>query len=79
MTLFIVENIKKNTNYLLDASNEVGLGINAEKTKCMFMSRHQNAVPVASIKSFETEAEFKQAPFGKNKNYIHEEIKTIYH
>jgi hypothetical protein len=33
--------IKKNTEALLDDSKRVGLEVNAEKTKYMFMSRHQ--------------------------------------
>jgi hypothetical protein len=35
--------IKKNTEALLDASKEVGLEVNAEKTKYMFISHHQTA------------------------------------
>jgi len=35
--------IKKNTEALLDASKEVDLEVNTEKTKHMFMSHHQNA------------------------------------
>jgi hypothetical protein len=38
-----VDTIKKNTETLIDASKEVGLEVNAEKTKYMLMSRHQNA------------------------------------
>jgi hypothetical protein len=34
--------MKKNTDALLDASKEVGLEVNTEKTKCMFMSYLQN-------------------------------------
>jgi hypothetical protein len=34
--------IKKNTETLTDASKEVGLEINVEKTKYMLLSRHQN-------------------------------------
>jgi RecA/RadA recombinase len=33
--------INKNTQALSDASKEVGLEVNAEKTKYMFMSRHR--------------------------------------
>jgi hypothetical protein len=33
--------IKKNTEALLDASKGIGLEVNSEKTKYMFMSRHQ--------------------------------------
>jgi hypothetical protein len=35
--------IKKTTEILIDASKEVGLEVNTEKTKYMFLSRHQNA------------------------------------
>jgi hypothetical protein len=38
-----VDIIKKNTETLIDANNEVGLEINAEKTMVMLLSRHQNA------------------------------------
>jgi hypothetical protein len=34
---------KKNAEALLDASKEIGLEVNSEKTKYMFMSRHQTA------------------------------------
>jgi hypothetical protein len=45
-------NIKKNTETLIGASKEVGLEVNAEKTKYsyMFMSRHQNAEQTHNIK-----------------------------
>jgi hypothetical protein len=35
--------VKKNTESLIDASIEVGLEVNTEKTKYMLLSRHQNA------------------------------------
>jgi hypothetical protein len=35
--------IKKNAEALLDASKEIGLEVNSEKIKYMFMSRHQTA------------------------------------
>jgi hypothetical protein len=35
--------IKENTESLLEASRDVGLEINAEKTKCMIMSHHPNS------------------------------------
>jgi hypothetical protein len=35
--------IKKNAEALLDASKEIGLEVNSEKTKYMFTSRHQTA------------------------------------
>jgi hypothetical protein len=54
--------IKKNADDPLDASKEIGLEVNSEKTKCMFMSRHQTAgqcnyISVAN-KSFEKVAKF---------------------
>jgi hypothetical protein len=38
-----IRTIKKNTQTLTDASTEVGLEVNTEKTKYMLLSRHQNA------------------------------------
>jgi hypothetical protein len=35
--------IKKDTEALLEASSEGDLEVNSEETKCMVMSRHQNA------------------------------------
>jgi hypothetical protein len=37
-----IDFIKKNTETLTDASEEVGLEINVEKTKYMLLSHHQN-------------------------------------
>jgi hypothetical protein len=34
---------KKHTETLIDTGKEVGLEVNAEKTKYMLLSRHQNA------------------------------------
>jgi hypothetical protein len=38
-----IETIKKNSETLNDASKEVGLEVNTDKTKYMLMYRHQNA------------------------------------
>jgi ABC-type siderophore export system fused ATPase/permease subunit len=38
-----INTIKENTKTLLEASRDVVLEINAEKTKYMFMSRHSNS------------------------------------
>jgi hypothetical protein len=71
--------IKKNAEALLDASKEIGLEVNSEKTKYMFMSRHQTAgqsnyIRVAN-KSFERGAKFKYSGSTlTDQNYIHEEI-----
>jgi hypothetical protein len=40
---WIKTHIMKKTEALLEASREVGLEINAEKTKYMVVSHHQNA------------------------------------
>jgi hypothetical protein len=37
-----VNTIKENSETLLEASRDIGLEINAEKTKYMIMSRHPN-------------------------------------
>jgi hypothetical protein len=37
-----IDSIKKNTQTLIDASNEIGLEVNTEKTKYMLLSHHQN-------------------------------------
>jgi hypothetical protein len=37
------DTINKNTETLIDASKEVRLEVNIEKTKCMLVSRDQNA------------------------------------
>jgi hypothetical protein len=58
-----IHTIRKNTQALQIASKEIGLGVNAEKTKYMVMSRDQNAGQNGYIqignKSFETVAQFK--------------------
>jgi hypothetical protein len=55
--------IKKNTETLIDASKEVGLEINVEKTKYMLLSRHQNEGQNRDIKIanrwFENVPQFK--------------------
>jgi hypothetical protein len=42
--------MKKNTKTLIDASKEVGLEINVEKTKYMLLSHHQNVGQYWDIK-----------------------------
>jgi hypothetical protein len=39
-----IDTIEKNTETLIDASKEVGLEINVEKTKYMLLSHHQSVV-----------------------------------
>jgi hypothetical protein len=76
-----VHSIKESTEALLVASREIGLEVNAEKTKYMVMSRDQNAGHNHNIKidnkSFERVKEFKYLETTlKNRNSIHEEIKS---
>jgi hypothetical protein len=37
-----IDTVKKNTQTLIDASKEVGLEVNVEKTKYMLLSCHKN-------------------------------------
>jgi hypothetical protein len=73
--------IRKNTEALLIASKEIGLEVNAEKTKYIVMSRDQNAGQNGNIqtcnKSFEIVEQFKYLGTTlTNQNSIHEEIKS---
>jgi hypothetical protein len=58
-----IDAIKKNTETLIDASKEVGLEMNVEKTKYMLLSRHQNVGQNRDIKianrSFENVSRFR--------------------
>jgi hypothetical protein len=76
------ENINtiKNTEGLLEASMEVGLEADTEKTKCMVVSHHQNVGQNHSFmiadKSFENVTKFKYlGTTVTNKNCIHKEIR----
>jgi hypothetical protein len=73
--------IKENTETLLEASTDVGLEINAEKTKYMTISRHQNSGQNKNIsianESFENVAKFKYLGTTlTNQNDIHDEIES---
>jgi hypothetical protein len=46
-----IDTINKNTEILIDASKEVGLEVNIEKTKYMLVSRDQNAGQNRDIKT----------------------------
>jgi len=58
-----INTIKKNTEALLEASREVDLEVNTEKTKYMVISHHQNAgqnhSSLIDNKSFENVAKFR--------------------
>jgi hypothetical protein len=76
----IIDTIKKNTEAVIGASKEVGLEVNAEKTKYIFLSCHQNAGQNHNIKigdrPFENVAQFKYLGMTvTNQNLIGEEIK----
>jgi hypothetical protein len=75
-----IETIKKNTESLIDASKEIGLEINVDKTKYMRLSRHQNVAQNRDMKianrSFENVSQFKYLwTTVTNQNLILEEIK----
>jgi hypothetical protein len=75
-----IDTIKKNTETLFNASKDVGLEINMEKTTYILLSRHQNAGQNQNIKKanrlFENVSQFKY--FGMTvttQNFIQEKIK----
>jgi hypothetical protein len=75
-----INTIKKNTESLIDASKEVGLEINVEKTKYMFLCHHQNVGQNWDIKIayrlFENVSQFKYlGTTVTNQNFIQEESK----
>jgi hypothetical protein len=75
------DTIKKNTGTLIDASKEVGQEVNAEKSKYMLLSRHQNARQNHDIKignrSYENVEKFKYLGTTVTfQNLIHERIKS---
>jgi hypothetical protein len=76
-----INTIKENTKTLLEANRDVGLEINAQKTKYMIMSRHLNSEQNQNIRianeSCENMATFKYLGMTPtNQNDIHDEIKS---
>jgi sorting nexin-29 len=76
-----INTIKENSETLLEASRDIGLEINAEKTKYMIVSRNLNSGHNQNIRitneSFEKVAKFKYLGTTlTNQNDIHDEIKS---
>jgi hypothetical protein len=76
-----IQAIKRNKEALVVASKEIGLEVNAEKTKYMIMSGDQNVGQNDNIKldnkSFERVEQFKYLGTSlTNQNSIQEEIKS---
>jgi hypothetical protein len=74
-----IDTINKNTETLINASKEVGLDVNGEKTKYMFVSRDQNADKNWDMKvgnrSFENVSHLKYLGMTvTDQNLIQEEI-----
>jgi hypothetical protein len=58
-----IHTLKENAEALVAATREIGLKVNADKTKYMVMSRDQNAGRIQSVRmdnsTFESVEEFK--------------------
>jgi hypothetical protein len=75
-----IDTVNKNTETLIDASKEVGLEVNIEKTKYVLVSRDQNAGQNREIKignrHFENVSQFKRLRTTvTNQNLIQDKIK----
>jgi hypothetical protein len=77
-----INTINENKETFLEARRDVGLEINAEKTKHMIMSHHQNSGQNQNIRianeSFENVAKFKYLEITlTNQNDIHDEKEQL--
>jgi hypothetical protein len=69
MGLCFIDTIKKNRETLIEASKEVGLEINVEKTKYMLLFCHQNVGQNRDIKIANRSFEYVSVQiFGDNSN-----------
>jgi hypothetical protein len=78
--LYNIDTIKRNTQNLIEASKEVTLEVNTEKTKYMLLSRHQSAEQNHDIKRgnrcFENVEQFRYlGATATDHNLTQEEIK----
>ena len=75
-----IHTLKENAEALVAATREIGLEVNADKTKYMDMSRDQNAGRIHSVRidtcTFDRVEEFKYFGTTLNQNSIAEEIKS---
>ena len=76
-----IHTLKENVEALVAATIEIGLEVNADKTKYMFMSRDQNAGRIHSVRidniTFERVEDFKYLGTTlTNQNSMAEEIKS---
>jgi len=76
-----VDNVQKNAEILVVATKEIGLDVNAHKTKCMTVSRDQNAGRIHGVGFdicyMERVEDFKYLGTTlTNQNSIQEEIKS---
>jgi len=76
-----IDTLQENAETLVAATREIGLEVNADKTKCMVMSRDQNAGRIYNVRNdnstFDRVEEFKYLGTTlKNQNSVAEEIKS---
>jgi hypothetical protein len=69
-----MDTIKKNTETLIDASKEVDLELNVEKTKYMLLPRHQNSGRIRDLKMANRSFKYLRTTV-TNQNLIQEEMK----
>jgi len=71
-----IHTLKENAEALVAATREIGLEVSADKTKCMVMSRDQNAGRIQSVRIDRVEEFEYLGTTLTNQNSIVEEIKS---